>query len=474
MPNSLDSIREIPAEKLLHYSNATVFLAAFVGYFLLAQISLLLVNPSTGGTTFWPGAGLSLALLLMIPSQQWLWVIVGIGAAEFLGNQIFGHPFKVNIFWTAANCIEPLVAATLIRRTGSATGALAPKGNMIRFIAYGALVGPFIGASIGSLGSSLITNTIFWDYVPKWVISDALGVLVVAPVLMTRIKLSNPFFWPREQAFFTVALLLTGFMILRNWDNVLDLILPYLFLPYMLWAALRFGLNGTALTILYISAAAALSVALGYTPALAEEQGVTIMQMRLIVTSATSLVVAVLTHDLVQGLNNERRLLYQAQRDHLTGLYNRAGLNFRVESTIHRRATDKPVYLLICDLDGFKPINDRYGHQAGDEVLIEVANRLRSNIRDGDAVARVGGDEFVVLINNSDHASVNIVAKRILEQMALPINGSFGVVEISMSIGITSWEVDSNIDNAMHAADQALYKAKEEGKNRCVWSADLA
>jgi|GEM_PF-1592309 len=474
MSSALDTLRTAPAEKLLHYSNAVVFLVALSSYVFLTQVSTLYFNPMTNDGTFWPGTGLILGFLLMLPNRQWAWVIAAVAIGEFLSNQIYDYPVVANIFWTASNCITPLLGATLIRRSGNTAGALAPQGNMLRFLAYAVVIAPVIGASLASFGSVQVQGTPFWENWPMWFVGDALGVLVVAPLLLTRIKPSNPLLWPREQIVFAVLLLIAGGMILRNRSGAIDLVLPYLFLFFALWSALRFGLRGTVLTIGVISTAATLSIKLGYIPfqpaAFTDIHGVTIMQVRLLIVACTALVVAVLTHDLFQGLSNEKRLLRQTHRDDLTGLYNRAGLKFRVENSAQRRQADRLLHLLICDLDAFKSINDRHGHQSGDEVLIEVAARLAACIRDGDAAARIGGDEFVVLLDNSDSESVAVIAGRIIEQMAKPVQGSFGVVKLSMSIGITRWETHTNIETAMRAADHAMYKAKHEGKNRYVWA----
>lgn len=477
MASSHANHNESASEKLLQYSNAVVFLATLVSYVLLTQVSTLLFNPETNAATFWPGAGLSLSLLLMLPNRQWIWVIAAVAISEFANNQLHDQAVIANLFWTSSNCIEPLLGATLIRRSGNSFGNLAPQRNIFRFIAYGVLLAPFIGASIGAIGAFQVLGTPIFNTWPKWFVGDALGVLVVGPLMLARIKLSNPFSLPREQIVFALLLLVTGSLALRNWSSLLDIILPYLFLPFALWAALRFGISGSVLTNFSIATGATLSMNFGYVPVQAELfteiNGVTMMQVRLLVVSATALVVAVLTHDLVQGLSNEKRLLRQAHRDDLTGLYNRAGLSFRVENSMQRRQSDKPLHLLICDLDTFKPVNDSYGHLAGDEVLVEIAARLSACIRDGDAAARIGGDEFVVLLDNSDSQSVTFIADRIVEQMTKPVRGSFGVVELSMSIGITQWEPEADIETAMRAADKALYQAKNAGKNRYVWAPSL-
>lgn len=474
MASQFNISRATEQPPLLEWSNQSVFLIALISYVALAQLSQLLYNPVTNGGTFWPGSGLSLALLLMLPTRRWIWVIAAVAIGEFMGNQLRGYPASANAFWTSGNFLEPLIGAILIRRAGNPAGALAPLPHLMRFLGYGVFIAPLIGASIGSIGTFYIMGTPFWHSWPKYFIGDSLGVLIVAPVMLTRVRVSSPLHWPQELLLFAALLALTASLILRNWTDILDMILPFLFLPFMLWAALRFGLKATASTNLFIATAAVFATAFGYLPyhsdLLPEVHGVTMMQVRLLITSATALVVAVLTNDLIQGLSNEKRLMRQAHRDELTGLYNRAGLHFRLNESGRRQQEGAALHLLICDLDSFKPINDRYGHLAGDQVLVEVAKRLSACIRDGDAAARIGGDEFVVLLDNSDHQAVSVIAQRILEQMSKPVTGQFGEVEISISIGITPWSPGMDVNTALHAADKALYQAKHEGKNRSVWA----
>ncbi|MEZ5527078.1 MAG: diguanylate cyclase [Gammaproteobacteria bacterium] len=468
-----DIRRSSSLEPTLTWSNRSVFLVSLLSYVALAQLAQFLENPVINGGTFWPGAGLSLGLLMLLPTRQWGWVIAAVAMGEFTGNLVRGYPASANAFWTAGNFLEPLIAATLLRRPDNPGGALAPQGNLMRFLAFGVFLAPLIGASIGSIGTFYIMGTPFWHSWPKYFIGDSLGVLIVAPLLLARVRLSSPLHWPQEQLLFASLLALTASLVLRNWSPILDMILPFTFLPFMLWAALRFGLQATASTNLFIAVSAAFATAFGYLPyhadILPEVHGVTMMQVRLLITSATSLVVAVLTHDLIQGMSNEKRLMRQAHRDELTALYNRAGLHFRLsQSSQHPQAGAQ--HLLICDLDAFKPVNDEHGHLAGDEVLVEVARRLSACIRESDAAARIGGDEFVIMLDHSDRQTVSVIAERILEQMNQPISGSFGEVRLSMSIGITSWNPNHDINAALLAADQALYQAKRKGKNRSIWA----
>lgn len=454
-------------------SGPLLFIIASVLYLLLAQMTMLINNPVSSGGSFWPASGLMLGMLLRLPTARWGWVIAGIAVSEFGGDISHGYPVSATLLWTIGNCLEPLLAATLIRRSGNHAGALRPLGNLLRFMIFAVVIAPLVAATIGSMGTIVIMETPFWQAWPKYVVGDALGMLVMAPVLLTWEEPKAAPHRVTEGIVLAVCLLVMCLLAFRNWGNIADAILPYLFMPLMIWAALRFGLMGVGWTILLTANAANIATALGYGPfsAVADPagHGITLLQILLAITSATALVVATLTNDLIEGIKKEARLQQQANHDLLTGLYNRAGLSLRLDqlrlNTPARKAT---ISLLMCDLDYFKGINDTYGHLAGDEVLIEVARRLRNSIRDDDTAARLGGDEFAVLLNNGDRATVDLIAQRILDAMAQPFQGSFGVGRITMSIGIATLPVEHDAQLAMNTADAALYRAKHAGKNCSV------
>jgi diguanylate cyclase (GGDEF)-like protein len=466
------------SEETFALSDVQVFFTTAIGYFLLAQLMISINDPMTAGASFWPAAGLTLGMLLKIPIRQWVFVIAAIALSESLGNQLRGHPIEANLLWTTGNCIEPLIGAYLIRRNGNTGDTLLPLRKLWRFIGFGVLFAPLIGASIGAMGTIVFLDKPFTQVWPKYLIGDALGVLVVAPVLLSMG--SNRLFMPRPKEAITLGLMLLfmSAITFRNWGSMADIILPYLFLPLMVWSALRFGVRGTAWTILLVAGAAHIAPVLGYGPFTAvlipAGHGVTILQVLLAISSTTALVVAALTHDLIAGLQNENLLQRQAHQDPLTGLYNRAGLSARLEKWGQRRDTDaSTLHLLICDLDGFKHVNDNFGHLAGDQVLIEVAKRLQACIREEDTAARIGGDEFVILVNHSNRNTVNQISGRILDSMHKPITGRFGEINTAMSIGIAPWTPGKDIEAIMRAADAALYKAKHEGKNQSVWADEL-
>ena len=173
--------------------------------------------------------------------------------------------------------------------------------------------------------------------------------------------------------------------------------------------------------------------------------------------------------DITERANEAARLTWQAYHDTLTGLANRALLQDRLDLALERaRRARELTGLLFIDLDHFKAVNDALGHEAGDRLLIEVADRLVNAVRTGDTVARFGGDEFVILAETlTVRAEARIIAERVLELLAEPIDLDGTMVTIGASVGIAFDEVH-NPDLLLRDADIALYQAKDSGRNRFV------
>jgi diguanylate cyclase (GGDEF)-like protein len=119
--------------------------------------------------------------------------------------------------------------------------------------------------------------------------------------------------------------------------------------------------------------------------------------------------------------------------------------------------------IIFCDLDHFKAVNDRYGHAQGDEVLVEVAKRLRSSVRADDLVSRFGGDEFVILLRNKTPKEVQTINERITQVLSRPVQIPVGVVTIGASTGIVHSADDVDPEGLIRRADHAMYEAKGDG-----------
>jgi diguanylate cyclase (GGDEF)-like protein len=167
----------------------------------------------------------------------------------------------------------------------------------------------------------------------------------------------------------------------------------------------------------------------------------------------------------------ERRLVHEATHDPLTDLHNRASFYEHLSRALSRaRRRGSEVAVMFVDLDDFKPINDSLGHQAGDGVLREVAERLKGSLREADVPARYGGDEFVVLLEGvADPREALVVAERFQERLSVPfeLEGGRHRMYTSASIGI-ALGAEEQPQRLVKAADEAAYRAKRMGKARSV------
>ena len=172
--------------------------------------------------------------------------------------------------------------------------------------------------------------------------------------------------------------------------------------------------------------------------------------------------------DITQRKLIEENLQKMAHYDVLTGLPNRALFNDRLENAIaEAKRENSQLALLFIDLDGFKPINDRLGHDVGDILLGSVADRLKQCIRASDTVARLGGDEFAAILRKvSDEADVATVAKKILHTIGSRFYIKGHTCSVGASIGIALYPKDATeADELLKKADIAMYTVKESGKN---------
>jgi diguanylate cyclase (GGDEF)-like protein len=164
----------------------------------------------------------------------------------------------------------------------------------------------------------------------------------------------------------------------------------------------------------------------------------------------------------------EEKIRYMACHDNLTGLPNRILFKDRLDTarTLAVRNTEK-LAILFIDLDGFKAVNDTLGHQAGDQLLQEVARRLQAAVRQSDTVGRVGGDEFIVLLNGIEHGGdAARVAEKILETLEQPIWLAGQSAKVGASIGISIFpDHGDDTEKLIAFADGAMYGIKKSGKN---------
>lgn len=187
----------------------------------------------------------------------------------------------------------------------------------------------------------------------------------------------------------------------------------------------------------------------------------------------------------VRDISEEKASVSQLQQlarhDPLTGLPNRLLLEeFLTQALTRARTNATRVALVFIDLNGFKQINDEHGHAVGDQLLVNIAQRLRQTLRESDLVARLGGDEFVGVIEGlslgrSLHDDAQLIGEKLLQQLTQPIDLDNASLQVGASLGIAMFpEHGPNIDSLIHIADQAMYAAKRNGDNQyCLGAANL-
>lgn len=175
-----------------------------------------------------------------------------------------------------------------------------------------------------------------------------------------------------------------------------------------------------------------------------------------------------LRHEINERIKAEYELIHLANHDSLTGLPNRVMFNEHLEIMLHAAERHNRIFaLFFMDLDGFKAVNDSHGHEIGDRLLVEIAKRLRKCVRKEDIVARMGGDEFTVLLSELQQIEdVHVVAQKLIEAVRKPVRIGDHLCQVSVSIGISLFPKNAtDADSLLRLADDAMYASKADVKN---------
>ena len=175
--------------------------------------------------------------------------------------------------------------------------------------------------------------------------------------------------------------------------------------------------------------------------------------------------------NLVHPLRNAIRYqdaLRASMKDPLTGIDNRAGLNAVLDREVDlARRHGGPFSLIVIDVDHFKRVNDRFGHVTGDQVLVELVERIKGGIRDSDMLFRYGGEEFVVVLSNTDLAGAALLAERVRKAVEeRPLDTNKGSLRTTVSLGIAMFQQEDGPVSLLERADIAMYRSKNAGRNR--------
>ncbi|MFA7467208.1 MAG: EAL domain-containing protein [Desulfotomaculaceae bacterium] len=177
--------------------------------------------------------------------------------------------------------------------------------------------------------------------------------------------------------------------------------------------------------------------------------------------------------DITEHKQMQKRLLYLATNDYLTKVPNRYYLEKKLNKTVEAAKLGQKSALLFLDVDNFKMVNDIFGHSAGDQLLVKITSIVKDNLRPTDLLARIGGDEFAVLLDGVTEAEASVVAEKIrhsLDNQDLILNSFTNILNLSVSIGVVMIDGFYESNRLLSIADMALHGAKERGRNRVVFT----
>ena len=435
--------------------------ALAVVYFIAAKLGLRFAYVHPSATAVWAPTGVALAGFLIFGFRVWPGIFVG----AFFANLTTAGTVLTSIGIAAGNTLEGVAGSYLVRRFARGLHAFQRAQDVFKFTLLAGMVGTTISATFGvtvlSLGG-FAHWAMFGPIWRTWWLGDAVGAVVVTPfILLWR---ENPHAnWSREQ-FVELGLLLAG-LVLTAWavfggrfhSTLRNYPLEYLCVPFLIWAAFRFGRRKSATASFLLAGIATWGTLHGYGPFSERDPNTSLLlsQLFLGIVSITSLALAA---EVSERKRAEERVRQLAVTDPLTGLANYRKLIDVLEAEIKRFGrSGRPFAVLLLDLDNLKKVNDVHGHLAGGRALCRLAEVLREHCREVDTPARYGGDEFAVVLPETDSLQALQIATRIRERLASDSEHP----PITVSVGSAVFPDDGEtIERLLSAADRALYGMK--------------
>lgn len=483
---------------------------AFTGaaYFAGAWVGVHWTVMPEGIAILWPPNAILLAVLLVLPQRAWWPCIPAVACAELLADyQTFS--LAESLAFAAINLTETCTTALLLKTVTATRFDFHRFRHVLAFGAIALLAVPAVAALFGATVYEISRGgqTSFATFWRVWWFGDALGLLVITPAVWSLLDWWRsghalpPAPVMRVSAALVIATALAGHWVFAAVPRDLDHspVTPFLVLPIVAFAGAHMGIRAAAWCGLALAVVSTAATVAGTGPYAghAEVKTVLALQEFLAITVFSALALAStvaetvaqrrraeMSEEALRRANDEleRRVSERtaeltvantelerlAISDALTGAFNRRRfMEIADRELVRARRYDRPLALVLWDLDHFKRINDGYGHLVGDGVLCEATRRARGVLRDSDALARYGGEEFLVLLPETSGLAAAALAERIRAALAgEPLMTDRGPVSMSASFGVTERRDGDSVQTLIERADRALYRAKEEGRNR--------
>lgn len=477
-----------------------------ISYIVLGKLSISYITMPQGIAIVWLPNALILATFLLKEKKEWLLFIFVFLISEIIAD-LGSFTLLQSLQFGLINVCEGLLSALLIKKLNKNSVNFQNIKYVITFISIALITIPAFSALFGALvyKTQIETTINFLQFWKIWFFGDALGILLLTPVILIISQKKSSFFKPNFESFWVSLITLTlAFMIFsKDFSIVILPSTPMIFLLIFILITYRQGLIFSillALVVVSISVyftvneTGTFSIFDAATNTLYLQEFIATLMMVILffgvllkeIKEKNSLLVKsnIKLEDLSKNLEKivlektkslelaNEKLKQLSIEDTLTKIYNRRFFEDTITKEIEvAKRYDASLSLILLDIDFFKKINDNFGHQVGDEVLINFTNLIKNSIRKTDIFSRIGGEEFALLLLHTNLEQAVDLAnklKNIIENNILNLDNQ--KISYTVSLGISTLEnKEQTYKDLFKLADKNLYKAKENGRNIVIY-----